>query len=105
MFFNLSFFFFFVQPQQLEKKEGPPPCDVTHVIESVVTTPFPIPTMNETILVPLFFRSPMTVARWNVAFEFVREFGPHNPEWKILQGIPCTSLLEGAIISSMNVSF
>lgn len=55
--------------------------------------------------VPLFFSSPMTIARWNSTPEFDGEFGLHNPEWKILQSVPCATLLEGAIISSMNVSF
>lgn len=49
-------------------------------MDSVVTTPFPIPTVTEMMPVPLFFCSPVTVARWNAASEFVREFGSHNPE-------------------------
>ncbi|KMZ75668.1 Hypothetical protein ZOSMA_111G00190 [Zostera marina] len=87
--------------QHVGKKRSSPSYGAP-VVDSVVTTPFPIPTVTEMMPVPLFFCSPVTVARWNAASEFVREFGSHNPEWKVLQSVLCTFWLEGAIISSMN---
>ncbi|KMZ60973.1 Hypothetical protein ZOSMA_55G00230 [Zostera marina] len=52
--------------------------------------------------VPQFYSSPLIVARWNVATEFGREVSLHNPEWKTLQSIPCSTLLEGAIATNLN---
>ncbi|KMZ62386.1 Hypothetical protein ZOSMA_46G00610 [Zostera marina] len=63
---------------------------------------FPIPVPNDSMPIPTFFSAPMTVARWNAMPEFVKEFGLQNPEWKLLQSIPCSTLLEGAILHSMN---
>ncbi|KMZ72853.1 Hypothetical protein ZOSMA_159G00170 [Zostera marina] len=67
---------------------------------SRVRNVFPIP--NDLMPIPTFFSAPMTVARWNAMPEFVKEFGFQNPEWMFLQSLPCTTLLEGAILHSMN---
>ncbi|KMZ64399.1 Hypothetical protein ZOSMA_371G00070 [Zostera marina] len=68
------------------------------VARSTLSVPMPV----DPLPVPQFYSAPLTVARWNAATKFGREVGLHNPEWKTLQSIPCSTLLEGAITTNLN---
>lgn len=63
-----------------------------------------MPVPLEPVNIPTYYSSPMTVARWYEVPGFNQEFGLQNPKWKMLQGIPCSTLLEGVIKHTMNVS-
>ncbi|KMZ72851.1 Hypothetical protein ZOSMA_159G00150 [Zostera marina] len=61
-----------------------------------------VPVPLEPVTILSYYSSPMTVARWYEVPGFNQEFGLQNPEWKMLQDIPCSTLLEGAIKHTMN---
>ncbi|KMZ67415.1 Hypothetical protein ZOSMA_269G00060 [Zostera marina] len=69
---------------------------------SVARSTLSVPMSVDPLPVPQFYSAPLTSARWNAATEFGREVGLHNPEWKTLQSIPCSTLLEGAIATNLN---
>ncbi|KMZ58755.1 Hypothetical protein ZOSMA_74G00990 [Zostera marina] len=78
-----------------------PPIEVV-LPPSVRRSGYGVPVPLEPVNIPTYYSSPMTVARWYEVPGFNQEFGLQNPKWKMLQGIPCSTLLEGVIKHTMN---
>lgn len=101
----MLFFFYRLLMVKVKRASFTPPIDVMPPSMGRKNS-YTIPVPLEPVTIPTYYSSSITVARWYEVAGFNQEFGlqVQNPEWKMLQGIPCATLLEGAIKHTMNVS-